>query len=89
MKEKLIENWLIKASERAYQGPLCAVLSYEGYTVVHSTRHCSMEMGKDIIATDADGELVCFQLKAHKGKRLTLSEWRDDLQQQKIGRAHV
>lgn len=82
MKEKLVENWLTKTSERGYQAPLCSILNVEGYSVIHSTRHCAMEMGKDIIARDQSNNLVCFQLKALKGKRLTLSEWRSDLQQQ-------
>ncbi|HVJ64462.1 MAG TPA: hypothetical protein VM901_04335, partial [Bdellovibrionota bacterium] len=82
MREKLVENWLIRASERAYQIGLCSILKLEGYSVIHSTRHCAMEMGKDIIAFDEAGKLVCFQLKALKGKRLTLTEWRADLQQQ-------
>lgn len=82
MKEKLVENWLINASERGYQGPLCSLLGLEGFRVLHSTRHCAMEMGKDIIAENQSGELFCFQLKALKGKRLKLSDWRGDLQQQ-------
>jgi len=74
--ERVLENWLINASERAFQAPFCQVLVNQGYTVVHLTRHCSMEMGKDIIAVAPDGTPTAFQLKATGSKKVSKDEWR-------------
>jgi hypothetical protein len=41
-----------------------------------------MELGKDIISRDKDGILCAFQLKGIFGKRMTQSEYRDDLANQ-------
>lgn len=83
MIERIIENWLDKANERSFQIPFCYVLINEGYTIIHSTKHNIMEMGKDIIALDSDGKTPCaFQLKNVKGSKLTLTEYRSDLENQ-------
>ncbi|MBS1551970.1 MAG: hypothetical protein JST15_07880 [Bacteroidetes bacterium] len=83
MIERIIENWLDKANERSFQIPFCYVLINEGYTIIHSTKHNIMEMGKDIIALDSDGKTPCaFQLKNVKGSKLTLTEYRNDLENQ-------
>jgi hypothetical protein len=44
-----------------------------GYTVVHSTTHGPAEQGKDVIALDAKGNPVAFQLK--RGS-ITINGWR-------------
>ncbi len=74
MLERLIDNWLDSASERSFQSPFCQILASQGYTVVHSTRHCGMELGKDIIAISPDGIPCAYQLKAGN---ISHSKWRD------------
>jgi hypothetical protein len=60
------------------------MLAAQGYCVLHSTRHCALEFGKDVIAINPDGVPCAFQLKGNPGGRLGLSEFRSDLQQQLI-----
>ena len=61
----------------------CHWLAYKGHTVVHLTRHCAMEMGKDILAIDPDGVPCAYQLKGVEGGgRITLAQWRNDLSKQ-------
>lgn len=79
MIERVVENWLISAGERSYQIPFCQALLSRGQKVLHSTRHCAMEMGKDIIAQDSDGHIHVYQLKSLKGGRLTQSAYRSDI----------
>lgn len=77
MLERLLEGWLDSASERSYQGPFCQVLSVKGFKILHSTRHCALEYGKDIIAVANDGTLCAYQLKGNPGTRLSLAEFRE------------
>lgn len=84
MIEKLLENWLDSASERSYQASFVQMLATQGYCVLHSTRHCALEFGKDVIAIAPDGVPCAFQLKGNPGGRLGLNEFRSDLQQQLI-----
>lgn len=84
MIEKLLENWLDSASERSYQASFVQMLAAHGYCVLHSTRHCALEYGKDVIAIAPDGVPCAFQLKGNPGGRLGLSEFRSNLQQQLI-----
>lgn len=88
MNERALENWLTNANERAFQTPFAHSLAAEGYTVVHVSRHCAMEMGKDILAIAPDGVPCAFQLKNAEGKQLTLSKWRDDLERQLASLVH-
>lgn len=76
MIERVIEDWLDKATERTFQIPVCHMLRAEGFTVVHMSRHCGEELGKDIIAIDAEGRPCGFQLKGTDGGKITLSQWR-------------
>ena len=55
--ERLLETWLNKANERSFQIPFAHWLAYQGYTVLHVSRHCAMELGKDVIAIAPDGFL--------------------------------
>ncbi len=82
MIERVLENWLDNAGERTFQVPFCHMLQAEGYTILHMTRHCSMEIGKDIIAIDSTGTPCTFQLKGSKGKKISLSQWRDEISTQ-------
>jgi hypothetical protein len=74
--EKLIDTWLVSASERSYQAPFCQMLAGEGHIVVHSTRHMAIEFGKDIITVAPDGVPCAFQLKGHPRSRMTLNDLR-------------
>jgi hypothetical protein len=80
--ERLVENWLDNSSERAFQGPFCSMLSAEGYTVVHLSRHCGMELGKDVIAVAPDGTPCAYQLKTAPSGKITLRQWRDEISKQ-------
>jgi hypothetical protein len=82
--EKLLENWLDSAGERTYQPSFVQMLAAQGYCVLHSTRHCSLEYGKDVLAIAPDGVPCAFQLKGHPGGSLGLREFRSDVQQQII-----
>ena len=83
MIERLLENWLIRANERSFQIPFCHWLAYSGHTVVHLSRHCAMEMGKDVLTIAPDGVPCAYQLKGVEGSgRMTLSKWREDLSSQ-------
>ena len=79
MLERLIENWLDNASEKTFQLPFCYMLANEGYTILHLTRHCGMEHGKDIIAVDPDGYTCAFQLKGAPGSKIKLRQWQSTL----------
>lgn len=81
MIEKIIDNWLTKSSERSYQLPFCYMLVQEGYTVIHLTRHCGMEFGKDIIAIDPNKIPCAYQLKDVKGGKYKLRDWKDNIDQ--------
>ena len=84
MLARLLENWLDSSSERAFQAPFCAILVSEGHTLLHSTRHCGMELGKDIISIAPDGVPCAFQLKSASSGKLGLRHWRDEISQQVI-----
>jgi len=77
MKERVIENWLDKASEKSFQKPFCYILSNKGYKIIHMSRHCSMELGKDIIAISPENIVCAFQLKKARNGSISLSDWRD------------
>ena len=79
MLEKIIENWLDKASEKSFQQPFCYMLSAEGHTIIHSTRHNAMEMGKDIITIAPDRTPCAFQLKSGN---ISLAKWRSEVSPQ-------
>lgn len=84
MIEKLLENWLDSASERSYQAVFVQMLAAEGYSVLHSTRHCLLEFGKDVLAIAPDGVGCAFQLKGDPKGRMRISEFRSDIQGQLI-----
>jgi hypothetical protein len=80
--ERVLETWLDKSNERSFQVPFCHSLAFDGYKVIHMSRHCGMELGKDIIAIAPDGTPCAYQLKGVNGGKLTLRKWRDDLEKQ-------
>lgn len=84
MIEKLLEDWLDSASERSYQPSFVQMLSGQGYRVLHSTRHCALEFGKDVFAIAPDGVPCAYQLKGKPGGRLGLKEYRADIQPQLV-----
>jgi hypothetical protein len=79
--ERLIEAWTDKVSERSYQAPFCQMLVSQGHEIIHTTRHCALEFGKDVISRDPSGRLCAFQLKGHPGGRLTKSGFTEILPQ--------
>ncbi|MDO8545527.1 MAG: hypothetical protein Q7S40_34220 [Opitutaceae bacterium] len=62
MNERLVEDWLSKASERSFQTPFAQALLAEGMEVLR-VGHSAHEHGKDIIAVDAKGKVHVYQLK--------------------------
>ena len=81
---KLLENWLDSASELSYQQVFVQMLSAHGYVVLHSTRHCLLEFGKDILAIAPDGVGCAFQLKGDPRGQMRISEFRNGIQQQLV-----
>ena len=79
MLERVIENWLDKATERSFEQPFCYMLSAEGHTIIHITRHDPMEMGKDIITIAPDGTPCAFQLKTGD---ISLAKWDKEISSQ-------
>ena len=79
MLERVIENWLDKATERSFQQPYCYILSVDGHTIIHSTRHSAMELGKDIITINRHGTPCAFQLKT---SNISLAKWRSEVNPQ-------
>lgn len=58
------------------------MLAAEGYSVLHSTRHCLLEFGKDILAVAPDGVGCAFQLKGDPKGRMTVGTFRSEIQAQ-------
>lgn len=81
---KLLENWLDNASERSYQQVFVQILAANGYTVLHSTRHCLLEFGKDILAIAPDGIGCAFQLKGDPKGQMTIGTFRSGIQFQLV-----
>ncbi len=79
MLERVIENWLDKATERSFEQPFCYMLSAEGHTIIHLTKHDPMEMGKDIITIAPDGTPCAFQLKTGD---ISLAKWDKEVSSQ-------
>ena len=80
MIERLLGNWLTRANERSFQIPFCHWLAYSGHTVVHLSRHCAMEIGKDILTIAPDGAPCAYQLKGVEGGgKVTQGKWRNEL----------
>lgn len=71
MIEKAIENWLINTNETNYRVPFFQLLLNK-YELVKNT-HGPLEDGKDIVAKDADGKYIAFQLKSGD---INTTEWR-------------
>jgi hypothetical protein len=77
MLNRLLENWLDSASERSYQSVFCQILAAKGHTILHSTRHSSLEFGKDVLTIGPDKKVNAYQLKGNPGKRVTLNQFRE------------
>lgn len=84
MIERLLENWLDSASERSYQPVFVQMLAADGYRILHSTRHCLLEYGKDVLAIAPDGVGCAFQLKGDPKGRMKVDEFRKSIQPQLV-----
>lgn len=60
------------------------MLAADGYKVLHSTRHCLLEFGKDILAIAPDGVGCAFQLKGNPKGRMTAGQFRQEIQPQLV-----
>jgi hypothetical protein len=78
---KLIENWWTNSTERTFQFQFATLCHLRGERVVHLTRHCSSELGRDLITVSKDNIVNLYQLKTCK-KRLGLSVWRKEISDQ-------
>lgn len=76
MLERVIENWLVNATERQYQIPFCQLLSAEGETVIYVSTHGPLELGIDVLTLDTNGFPKAYQLKMGN---VALGEWRQYL----------
>lgn len=81
MLDRAIENWLTNASERSFQLPFCYMLQGRGHSIIHVSRHCGMELGKDVLTIDGDGVPCAFQLK---GGNISLKKWKDEISSQVV-----
>jgi hypothetical protein len=82
--ERVIENWLDRATERTFEVPFCYMMAAQGHTIIHLTRQTAMELGKDILSIAPDGVPCAFQLKTARNGRLGLSDWRSNVAHQVI-----
>lgn len=82
MIEKVVENWLTKTTERSFGRAFCYLLMSEGHTIIHLTKHNPMEKGKDVISLSPMGEVCAYQLKTAKNGTVSLSQWREDVENQ-------
>jgi len=82
--ERIIENWLDKSTEKSFQKPFCYMLANQGFTVIHLSRHCGMELGKDILAIAPDGTPCAFQLKGATNGKISLRQWRNEISGQVV-----
>jgi hypothetical protein len=62
MNERLVEDWLTKASERSFETPFAQLLLAQGMRVLR-VGHSPHEHGKDVIAIDRSGKVHAYQLK--------------------------
>ncbi len=62
MKERLVEDWLIRINERGFEVPFAQSLVSKGYRVLRCG-HSPTEHGKDVLAIAPDGAVCGFQLK--------------------------
>jgi hypothetical protein len=62
MKERLVDDWLIRINERGYQTAFGQVLAAQGFSILR-IGHGPYEHGKDVLAIAPNGEVHCYQLK--------------------------
>jgi len=62
VKERLIEDWLVKVNERGFETPFCQTLIAAGHRIIRFG-HSPFEDGKDVITFSAKGGLHAYQLK--------------------------
>lgn len=88
MIERIIENWLDNSTERSFQIPFCYALQKKGHRIIHLTRHCAMELGKDIISIDAQGVVHVYQLKTAVNGSIKLANWTNEIHGQVLNLIH-
>lgn len=79
---RLVEDWWTNSTERIFQSAFASILCDQGYRVIHVTRHCGMELGRDVLAVNPEGKLCCYQLKTCRGPRVSLSQWKSEISEQ-------
>src|SRR3954471_453432 len=63
MRERLVEDWLIRINERGYDVAFCQILLLQGRHVLRAG-HSPIEHGKDVLAASVDRKKVWgYQLK--------------------------
>ena len=78
MKERLVEDWLIRINERGYEVPFCQSLLTKGYRVVRCG-HSPTEHGKDVLAVAPDGAVCAYQLKAEDFSQAEVNKYHDQI----------
>jgi hypothetical protein len=78
MKERLVEDWLIRINERGYEVPFCQSLLAQGYRVLRCG-HSPTEHGKDVLAVAREGEVCAYQLKTGDFGLAEINKYRDQL----------
>lgn len=63
MKERLVEDWLIRINERGYELAFCQTLISKRFKILRCG-HSPTEHGKDIIAISPQGIVYAYQLKS-------------------------
>lgn len=72
MIERVVEDWLANVNELGYEESFIHALIADGHIIVHKQKHGGLELGKDLITQDSDGQYHCFQLK---GGNIDQSKW--------------
>lgn len=78
MKERLVEDWLIRINERGYEVPFCQSLLAKGYRVLRCG-HSPTEHGKDVLAVAPDGAVCAYQLKTGDFAQADMTKHHDQI----------
>jgi hypothetical protein len=78
MKERLVEDWLIRINERGYEVAFCQILLSKGFRVIRCG-HSPTEHGKDVLAIAPDGSVHAYQLKTGDFAQSDVNKHHDQL----------